>query len=214
MASAWPRLPTGLKRSAGISSYSSAAHSLCWPTYSQDSAAELGWARPETGLFSIPARLPHGFAWPQCGLVCTTDVHRAPAEERYTEALVLDWHDNKTWLQPVEAVWGKLAGRTYKYTSTSDLIRQQPPCQCLCHWNWSCCRAWGCWEAAARGSEDSPRMDELMFAPADKCRCIHMIAWLHASKWLFPRVWMSSRVTLRVKDMCGQTTTTACDFTD
>lgn len=206
MAFAWPCLPAGQKRSAGISSYSSAAHSVCWPTCSQDSAAELGRARLEAGLFRIPARPPHGFAWPQCGLVCTTDVHRAPAEEWHTEALVLYWHYNKTLLQAVEAVLGKsLPGRTYKYTSTSDLIRRQPPCQCQlwlelvwslvllrgsCSWQW--------------GLTEDGRMDV----------STHMIAWLHASKWLFSRVWLGNHVTLRFEDMFVQTASAACDFAD
>lgn len=66
--------------------------------YVQDFAAELSFVRLETGLFRIPACSPRCFAWPQCSAGCRTDVHQAPAEEWYTEALVLIWHDNKTCL--------------------------------------------------------------------------------------------------------------------
>lgn len=76
----------------------------------------------ETGLFRISAWLLHSFSWPQRRLVCTTYVQQVPAEEQYTDALVPDWHHNKTWLQLVQAVWGK----SDKYTSTSDLVATSP----------------------------------------------------------------------------------------
>lgn len=67
---------------------------------------QLCFARLKTGQIGISALPMHRFLRHQCGLVCSADFHRASAEEQCNEAFVLHWHSNKSWLQPVEAVWG------------------------------------------------------------------------------------------------------------
>lgn len=68
------------------------------PVNVQDFIAELGWVKLQTRLLRIPVwRVPcsatHG---PSAVFVCGTDVHRVPAEEWYTETIVLIWHDSET----------------------------------------------------------------------------------------------------------------------
>lgn len=146
MVFAWPCLPTGQK----WSSDSSVKHSPCVPR-----ALQLSYARKA-----------HGFTWCQCGLVCSTDVLRAPAEEWYTEALILIWHSNKTWLQPVEGVWGKSQNPWINFSLwlNKAATTLSASWYISCSWQWELAQNW--------------RVDVHNHWQTH----IHVIAWLHASK--------------------------------
>lgn len=61
--------------------------------------SSVGW-NCKWGLLRIPARPALRSASHGLGtlFVCGTDVHQVAAEEWYTEALVLIWHENNPWL--------------------------------------------------------------------------------------------------------------------